>query len=162
MRSDLEFGEVESLRIDVLSETGWFDDAEFKRTMAAHGGSGESQYRIPWRSENAGGYAALITAILPGGDVKRILLDTGWNNAGYWVYTRHGIDAMLAQGQVDLLVLSHWHLDHFWAIEFDAQTYAGAADNCARYLAWRRTGLCCARALRSALRTAKAASLRCA
>lgn len=118
MRGDLEFGEVESLRIDVLSETGWFDDVEFKQTMAAHGGSGESQYRIPWRAENAGGYSALITAELPGGERKRILLDTGWNTGWMdWVYERHGIDAMLARGDIDFLVLSHWHLDHFWGIE---------------------------------------------
>jgi len=118
MQGDLAFGEVESLQIDVLSETGWFDDAEFKQTMAAHGGSGASQYCIPWRAENAGGYAALITATLPGGEQKRILLDTGWNNGWMdWVYARSGVDAMLAQGGIDFLVLSHWHLDHFWGIE---------------------------------------------
>ena len=44
MRGDLEFGAVEQLKIAVLSETGWFDDAEFKATMTAHGGSDQSQY----------------------------------------------------------------------------------------------------------------------
>lgn len=118
MRGNLEFGTVEHLKIDVLSETGWFDDAEFKATMAAHGGSDQSQYCIPWRADNAAGYAALITAVLPGGEEKRILLDTGWNTDWMdWVYAHHGIDTMLERGEIDLLVLTHWHLDHFWGIE---------------------------------------------
>ena len=25
---------------------------------------------------------------------------------------------MLARGEIDFMVLSHWHLDHFWGIEF--------------------------------------------
>ena len=50
--------------------------------------------------------------------MRRILLDTGWNTA--WmdhVFARHGVDAMLERGEIDAMVLSHWHLDHFWGIE---------------------------------------------
>ena len=37
--------------------------------------------------------SALITAVLPGGEEKRILLDTGWNTDWMdWVYAHHGID----------------------------------------------------------------------
>ena len=115
----LDIGTVESVRIEVLSETGWFDDARFKQDMADYGGPGQSQYRIAWDRENAGGYAALLTLTLPDGDEKKILLDTGWNTD--WmdmVFQRHGVDAMLARGDIDLMVLSHWHLDHAWGIEF--------------------------------------------
>ena len=42
-----DIGTVESLRIDVLSETGWFDDGRFKADMAAGGGSEQSQSRSP-------------------------------------------------------------------------------------------------------------------
>ncbi len=118
MRSDRDLGHVEALRIDVLSETGWFDDALFMATMQAYGGPQQNPYAIPWDRDNAGGYAALITATLPGGDRKRILLDTGWNTE--WmdhVYARHGVDSLLERGEIDFLVLSHWHPDHFWGIE---------------------------------------------
>jgi 7,8-dihydropterin-6-yl-methyl-4-(beta-D-ribofuranosyl)aminobenzene 5'-phosphate synthase len=118
MNERLDIGAVRSLRIDVLTETGWFDDARFKQDMADGGGSGQSQYRIAWDRDNAGGYAALLTLTLLEGDEKRILLDTGWNTD--WmdeVYQRHGVDRMLANREIDLMVLSHWHLDHFWGIE---------------------------------------------
>ncbi len=118
MKTDLEFGEIEGLKIDVLTETGWFDDATFKGTMVAYGGPDQNQYAIPWSMDNAGGYAALITVSLTGGDEKRILLDTGWNTEWMdYVYQRHGVDRMLQGGEIDFMVLSHWHLDHFWGIE---------------------------------------------
>jgi 7,8-dihydropterin-6-yl-methyl-4-(beta-D-ribofuranosyl)aminobenzene 5'-phosphate synthase len=34
-----------------------------------------------------------------------------------YVFARHGVDAMLERGEIDFMVLSHWHLDHFWGIE---------------------------------------------
>ena len=118
MGGTLDIGTVRSLKIDVLTETGWFDDACFRRDMAKYGGSGQSQYRIAWDAANAGGYAALLTITALDGRQNRILLDTGWNNA--WmdhVFARHGVDRMLERGEIDCMVLSHWHLDHFWGIE---------------------------------------------
>jgi 7,8-dihydropterin-6-yl-methyl-4-(beta-D-ribofuranosyl)aminobenzene 5'-phosphate synthase len=118
MGERLDIGTVRSLKIDVLTETGWFDDRRFKQDMAAHGGSEQTQYRIAWDPDNAGGYAALLTVTLLDGDQRRILLDTGWNTA--WMddaFARHGVDRMLEQGEIDFMVLSHWHLDHFWGIE---------------------------------------------
>ena len=85
--------------------------------MKAYGGTEQSQYRIPWDWKNAGGYAALITVTMPGGDEKKILLDTGWNTDWMdYVYRRHGVDRMLERGEIEFMVLSHWHLDHFWGI----------------------------------------------
>ncbi len=55
-RSDIGTGR--GLKIDVLTETGWFDDAVMKDTMMAFGGPSASQYAVPWDWENAGGYAA--------------------------------------------------------------------------------------------------------
>lgn len=118
MSDMLDIGTVRSLKIDVLTETGWFDDARFRQDMAAYGGAGQSQYRVAWDAANAGGYAALLTITALDGAENRILLDTGWNNA--WmdeVFARHGVDRMLARGEIDCMVLSHWHLDHFWGIE---------------------------------------------
>src|SRR5512132_4525455 len=97
MKADLEFGQVEGLKIDVLTETGWFDDGTFKGQMMAYGGTEQSQYRIPWDWKNAGGYAALITVTMPGGDEKKILLDTGWNTDWMdYTYRRHGVDRCLS------------------------------------------------------------------
>lgn len=118
MSDRVEFGAVQALRVDVISETGWFDDGQFKADMATYGGPEQSQYRVAWSPDNAGGYAALLTITGLDGSVRRILLDTGWSRA--WMdeaYARLGIDRMLERGEIDLMVLSHWHLDHFWGIE---------------------------------------------
>ena len=118
MSDRLDIGAVESVKIDVLTETGWFDDARFKQDMADYGGSEQTQYRIAWDAENAGGYAALLTMTLLDGDQRKILLDTGWNTDWMdYVFARHGVDRMLERGEIDFMVLSHWHLDHFWGIE---------------------------------------------
>ena len=118
MSNKLNIGAVASLKIDVLTETGWFDDAKFKQNMAEYGGAEQTQYRVAWDAENAGGYAALLTITLLDGDQRKILLDTGWSNDWMdYVFARRGVDRMLAQGEIDFMVLSHWHLDHFWGIE---------------------------------------------
>jgi 7,8-dihydropterin-6-yl-methyl-4-(beta-D-ribofuranosyl)aminobenzene 5'-phosphate synthase len=117
MSDRMDIGAVKDLKIDVLSETGWFDDARFKQDMAAAGGSEQTQYKIAWDVENAGGYAALLTLTLLDGDQRKILLDTGWNNSWMdYVFARHDVDTMLERGEIDFMVLSHWHLDHFWGI----------------------------------------------
>ncbi len=131
MEEKIDIGTVASLKIDVLSETGWFDDARFKQDMADYGGSEQTQYRVAWNADNAGGYAALLTLTLDDGDRRTILLDTGWSTA--WmdeVFRRHGVDDMLERGEIDFMVLSHWHLDHFWGIEFDAQAQSANQDLC--------------------------------
>jgi 7,8-dihydropterin-6-yl-methyl-4-(beta-D-ribofuranosyl)aminobenzene 5'-phosphate synthase len=118
MSGRMDIGVVRELKIDVLTETGWFDDARFKEDMAADGGSEQTQYKIAWDAENAGGYAALLTVTLLDGDQRKILLDTGWNTTWMdYVFARHGVDAMLERGEIEVMVLSHWHLDHFWGIE---------------------------------------------
>jgi 7,8-dihydropterin-6-yl-methyl-4-(beta-D-ribofuranosyl)aminobenzene 5'-phosphate synthase len=118
MSDKLDIGAVRSLKIDVLTETGWFDDARFAQNMADHGGPAQSQYSVAWDAENAGGYAALLTVTLLDGDERKILLDTGWSNEWMdYVFARHGVDRMLERGEIDFMVISHWHLDHFWGIE---------------------------------------------
>jgi len=65
--------------------------------------------------ENAGGYAALLDIELRDGSHKKILLDSGWSYD--WIdrsFQREGIDVMLANGEIDALVISHEHFDHFW------------------------------------------------
>ena len=127
MSDRLNIGAVASLKIDVLTETGWFDDARFKRDMAAGGGS--ELNAIPDRL-GCGERRRLCRAADRDdldGDQRRILLDTGWNNDWMdYVFARHSVDTMLERGEIDFMVLSHWHLDHFWGIEFDTEAQPAA------------------------------------
>lgn len=117
-RGDIDIGEVRSVKVDVLSETSWFNNDIFKKDIVDHGGASTNQYTIPWDPDNAGGYSALITVTTLEGEEKKILLDSGWSNDWMdYVYERNGIPAMLQNGKIDFMVLSHWHLDHLWGIE---------------------------------------------
>jgi 7,8-dihydropterin-6-yl-methyl-4-(beta-D-ribofuranosyl)aminobenzene 5'-phosphate synthase len=114
----LDIGEVRSVKVDVISETSWFDNDRFKADMTEGGGASTSQYSIAWDPANAGGYSALITVTTLAGEEKKILLDSGWSNA--WmddVFERKGIPRMLQRNEIAFMVLSHWHLDHLWGIE---------------------------------------------
>jgi 7,8-dihydropterin-6-yl-methyl-4-(beta-D-ribofuranosyl)aminobenzene 5'-phosphate synthase len=66
---------------------------------------------------NGGGFAALIEVETLEGEVKRILLDSGWNFD--WMdkaFKREGIDKLLADNKIDYFVISHEHFDHFWGV----------------------------------------------
>jgi len=117
-RSKTDIGECKSLKITVLSETSWFDNAQFKKDIVDNGGASTNQYDIPWDPKNAGGYATLLEIEQLDGTVNKLLMDTGWSNEWMdYVYDRHGIDKMIESGEIDTMVLTHWHLDHFWGIE---------------------------------------------
>ena len=67
--------------------------------------------------ENAGGYAALLEVEDLDGSVHKYLLDTGWSYA--WMdecFKREGIDKMLESGEIEALIISHEHFDHFWGL----------------------------------------------
>ena len=117
-RETLAIGEVKSVKVDVISETSWFNNDQLKKDITDFGGAATNQYTIPWDWDNAGGYAALITVTALDGDEKTILLDSGWNNAWMdYVFEKKNIPTMLQRGEIDFMVLSHWHLDHLWGIE---------------------------------------------
>ena len=114
----LDIGEIKSVKIDVLTETSWFDNDQFKKDIMDYGGGMTNQYIIPWLWENAGGYSTLITVTTLEGKERKFMLDTGWNNEWMdYIYEMNGIPAMLKSGEVEFMVLSHWHLDHYWGIE---------------------------------------------
>jgi len=117
-RSRIDIGEVKSVKVDVLTETSWFDNATLKKNIVDHGGAATNQYTIPWEWDNAGGYSALITVTTLEGQEKKILMDFGWNNDWMdYIWEKNGIPAMLSNGEIAFAVLSHWHLDHLWGIE---------------------------------------------
>ena len=67
--------------------------------------------------DNAGGFAALVQIEDLDGTPHKILLDSGWSYS--WMnaaFRREGIDKMLANHEIEALVLSHEHFDHFWGL----------------------------------------------
>jgi 7,8-dihydropterin-6-yl-methyl-4-(beta-D-ribofuranosyl)aminobenzene 5'-phosphate synthase len=119
----LDIGALQRLKIRCISETGWFDTATVFDDIRDAGGAETDQYAIPWppfgalHPDNAAGFSALLEAEATDGTVRRLLFDTGWNPA--WMdrrFAEEGIDEMLRQGQIEALVISHEHFDHFWGI----------------------------------------------
>ena len=119
----LDIGVLQRLKIRCISETGWFDTATVFGDIRDAGGAETDQYTIPWppfgplHSDNAAGFSALLEAEATDGAVRRLLFDTGWNPA--WMerrFAEEGIDRLLQQGQIEALIISHEHFDHFWGI----------------------------------------------
>ena len=115
----IDIGEIKSLKIDVLTETSWFDNDVFKKNIMDYGGVMTNQYTIPWEWDNAGGYSALITVTTLEGNDKTFMMDFGWNNEwmDYIYEEKSDVAAKLTKGEIEFVVLSHWHLDHLWGIE---------------------------------------------
>ena len=117
-KKKIDIGEIQSLRVDVLTETSWFNNDIFKKNIMDYGGAMTNQYTIPWEWDNAGGYAALLTVTTLEGKERKFLLDSGWNNDWMdYIWEMNNIPAMLKSGEIEFMVLSHWHLDHYWGIE---------------------------------------------
>jgi 7,8-dihydropterin-6-yl-methyl-4-(beta-D-ribofuranosyl)aminobenzene 5'-phosphate synthase len=67
--------------------------------------------------DNAGGYAALVEVEDLEGKKRKYLLDSGWSYK--WMdecFKREGIDKMLANREIEALIISHEHFDHFWGL----------------------------------------------
>ncbi len=67
--------------------------------------------------ENAGGFACLIEVEDLDGRKRNFLLDSGWSYK--WTdecFKREGIDGMLKNREIEALIISHEHFDHFWGL----------------------------------------------
>lgn len=129
----VDIGECKSVRIKVISETSWFNNSILMKDIEKAGGLLVNQYEINWTTtgveegwngNNAGGYATLIEVEQLDGTKKKYLLDTGWNVD--WMdecFKREGIDRMLANREIEALIISHEHFDHFWGIESTLKHY---------------------------------------
>jgi 7,8-dihydropterin-6-yl-methyl-4-(beta-D-ribofuranosyl)aminobenzene 5'-phosphate synthase len=115
----VDIGEIKGLKVDVLTETSWFNNDILKKNIMDNGGAMTSQYEIPWDADNAGGYAALITVTQLDGTERKFLMDTGWSNSWMdYVFTEKSkVAEMIKSGEIEFMILSHWHLDHLWGIE---------------------------------------------
>lgn len=119
----IDIGQLKGLRILCISETGWRDTPTLLGDMRAAGRDFD-QYDLPWpprgdlHPENAAGSSALVEARQLDGRCRRFLFDTGWSQS--WMdrrFAEEGVDEMLARGDVEALVISHEHFDHFWGIQ---------------------------------------------
>lgn len=120
---NIDIGTLKRLKILCISETGWFDNATLIGDVKAAGGMQVSQYALPWppfgdlHPDNAAGSAALVEAEEANGTVHKFLFDTGWNPD--WMdrrFAEEGIDKLLARGEIECLIISHEHFDHFWGV----------------------------------------------
>ncbi len=124
---NIEIGELKGINVKCISETSWFDNYVQQQDFKNAGGSLVQQYDVAfshtgveagYNGDNAGGYSALIEFVFMDGTKKKVLLDAGWNVD--WMtkrYQEEGVDKMLKNGEIDTLVISHDHYDHFWGIE---------------------------------------------
>lgn len=114
----VDIGQCKSVRIRCVSELGWFDNKNLVTTLTGGKGPEESQWEKPWDYKNAAGSSTLIDMETLDGRHHRFLLDTGWNRE-YMdeCFKREKIDRMLKHGEIEFLVISHEHLDHYWGLE---------------------------------------------
>jgi 7,8-dihydropterin-6-yl-methyl-4-(beta-D-ribofuranosyl)aminobenzene 5'-phosphate synthase len=113
-----DIGQCKSVRIKCVSELGWHDTAVLMKDMKAGGGPTANQWDISWAPENAAGSCTLIDMEGLDGSHHKFLLDTGWSK-DYMntCFEREGVDRMLKNGDIECLVISHEHLDHYWGLE---------------------------------------------
>ena len=67
--------------------------------------------------QNAGGFAALVEVEELDGRKRKFLLDSGWSYK--WMdesFKRAGIDQMLKNKEIEALIITHEHFDHYWGI----------------------------------------------
>ena len=123
-----DIGELRTLTIRCISETGWFNTAVFLNDVKNGGGLEASQYEMPWsesgvkegfNGDNRGGYAALIETEGLDGERRCFLLDIGWNEV--WMEKRfqeEGLINPLENGEIEFAFISHEHFDHYWGLPF--------------------------------------------
>ena len=114
----IDIGRCRSVRIRCVSELGWLDDRSMFSTLAEGNGPEESQWEKPWDFNNAAGNCALIDMETLEGRHHRFLMDTGWGREYMdHCFKRERIDRLLGHGDIEFLVITHEHLDHYWGVE---------------------------------------------
>jgi 7,8-dihydropterin-6-yl-methyl-4-(beta-D-ribofuranosyl)aminobenzene 5'-phosphate synthase len=113
----LAIGKAKSLSVKCLSELSWHDNARMRLDVREAGGLSVDQFDVKWTPENAAGVSALVSATAGDGRPWKILMDVGWDVA-YMdaVFRREGVDRLLADGKIDLVYVTHEHVDHFWGM----------------------------------------------
>ena len=113
-----DIGQCKSVRIKCISELGWYDTEKLIGQMKTAGGPKTNQWIVPWDPENAAGSSTLIDVESLDGRHHLFLLDAGWHREYMdQCFKREGVDNMLKKGQIEALIISHEHLDHYWGLE---------------------------------------------
>lgn len=108
---------VKKMRVRCLSEVSWKDDARMRLDVRESGGLGSDQYDVRWTEGNAAGVMNLVEITDGAGDDRKILVDVGWDHAYVEeVLKREGVDEMLRNGEIDMVYITHEHVDHFFAL----------------------------------------------
>jgi 7,8-dihydropterin-6-yl-methyl-4-(beta-D-ribofuranosyl)aminobenzene 5'-phosphate synthase len=113
----MALGKAKSLSVKCLSELSWHDNARMRLDVREAGGLSVDQFDVKWTPENAAGISALVSVTAGDGRPWKILMDVGWDLA-YMdaVFRREGVDRLLADGKIDLVYVTHEHVDHFWGL----------------------------------------------
>jgi 7,8-dihydropterin-6-yl-methyl-4-(beta-D-ribofuranosyl)aminobenzene 5'-phosphate synthase len=113
----LALGSAKTLAIRCLSELSWHDNARMRLDVRDAGGLTSDQFDVKWTPGNAAGVSALVEVVDGDGKARKILMDAGWDEA-YMdaVFRREGVDRLLADGRIDLVYITHEHVDHFWGL----------------------------------------------
>ena len=109
---------VKSLSVKCLSEVSWHDNARMRQDVREAGGlMNVDQFDVKWTPGNAAGVSALLSVVARNGRSWNILMDAGWDVA-YMdaAFRREGVDRLLAEGRIDLVYITHEHVDHFWGL----------------------------------------------
>lgn len=114
----VDIGQCRSVRIRCISEPGWFDNENMVSTMAGGNGPEESQWEKPWDYTNAAGACTLIDLETLEGRHHKFLMDAGWHR-DYMdeCFRREKVDRLLKRGDIEFLVITHEHLDHYGGME---------------------------------------------
>ena len=113
----MALGTVKSLSVKCLSELSWHDNARMRLDVREAGGLSVDQFDVKWTPGNAAGVSALVSSTDSNGRAWKILMDVGWD-VDYMdaVFLREGVDRLLADGKIDLVYITHEHVDHFWGL----------------------------------------------
>ncbi|HEX9206153.1 MAG TPA: hypothetical protein VF853_09525 [Candidatus Deferrimicrobiaceae bacterium] len=113
----MALGTAKSLSVRCLSELSWHDNARMRMDVREAGGLSVDQFDVKWTPENAAGVSALVSATAGDGRTWKILMDVGWDLV-YMdaVFRREGVDRLLVDGKIDLVYVTHEHVDHFWGM----------------------------------------------
>ena len=114
----IDFGACRSLKVTCVSEIGWADNRDMMQDISSGAGLAASQWRIPWREENARGSCSLLEVEGLDGARRRLLIDAGWNRD----YMRErlaatGVAELIAAGGVEALFITHEHIDHLFGLQ---------------------------------------------
>jgi len=113
-----DIGQCKSVKVTCVSETAWFDSARMLQDIKDTGGAMVSSYAHPWTQENIGGYSALIEVEQLDGSKHTILMDTNWRQDWCdYVFQKSGVDKLLENKKIDIMVITHEHHDHYWGIK---------------------------------------------